>query len=144
MLGSAPLVAFVATARPDEARAFYVDVLGLELSGIRGTPPAGGQVGPVPAGSETYLRIVGPTFGLFGLGLALYFAAQGAGQLTLPLLAGFGRLVLAVGGGWLAIFWLQAGLPWLFAAVGVAFVAFGLVQALAVKWVIRARVSRPV
>ena len=32
MLADAPLVAFVATARPDEARAFYVEVLGLELT----------------------------------------------------------------------------------------------------------------
>jgi catechol 2,3-dioxygenase-like lactoylglutathione lyase family enzyme len=32
MLGSAPLVAFVATARPDEARTFYRDTLGLKLT----------------------------------------------------------------------------------------------------------------
>jgi catechol 2,3-dioxygenase-like lactoylglutathione lyase family enzyme len=32
MLQDGPLVAFVATARPDEARRFYVDVLGLRLS----------------------------------------------------------------------------------------------------------------
>src|SRR5207244_13412624 len=95
----------------------------------------------VLAFGETYLRIVGPTFGFFGLGLALYFAAQGAGHLALPLAAGFGRLVLAVGGGWLAIHGFQSGLPWLFGAVALAFVAFGVVQALAVRWVIRARVS---
>jgi putative MATE family efflux protein len=95
----------------------------------------------VLAVGETYLRIVGPTFGLFGLGLALYFAAQGAGHLAWPLVAGFGRLILAVGGGWLAVYGLHGGLPWLFAAVGVAFIAFGLTQALAVRWVIRGRVS---
>lgn len=32
MLRKAPLVAFVATARPDAARAFYAEVLGLELT----------------------------------------------------------------------------------------------------------------
>jgi catechol 2,3-dioxygenase-like lactoylglutathione lyase family enzyme len=32
MLSNGPLVAFVATTRPDEARAFYVDVLGLPLT----------------------------------------------------------------------------------------------------------------
>src|SRR5712692_1599033 len=95
----------------------------------------------VLAVGATYLRIVGPTFGLFGLGLALYFAAQGAGHLALPLAAGFGRLVLAVGGGWLAIYSFRSGLPWLFAAVALAFVAFGVVQGLAVRWVIRARRS---
>ena len=30
-----------------------------------------------------YLRIVGPAYGFFGLGLALYFASQGAGRLAL-------------------------------------------------------------
>src|SRR6266849_2577031 len=35
-----------------------------------------------------YLRIVGPAYGFFGLGLALYFASQGAGRLLWPLLAG--------------------------------------------------------
>jgi putative MATE family efflux protein len=88
---------------------------------------------------ETYLRIVGPTFALFGLGLALYFAAQGSGHLLWTLVAGFGRLVLAVGGGWLAIHVFGAGLPWLFAAIAVAFVAFGSAQAMAVNFTIRGK-----
>ena len=50
-----------------------------------------------------YLRFVGPTYGFFGMGLALYFASQGAGKLAWPLIAGFARLVIAVGGGWLAL-----------------------------------------
>ena len=36
----------------------------------------------------TYLRVVGPFYGFFGLGMALYFASQGAGALKWPLLAG--------------------------------------------------------
>src|SRR6516165_4973198 len=32
-----------------------------------------------------YLRTVGPFYGLFGLGMALYFASQGAGRLAWPL-----------------------------------------------------------
>jgi putative MATE family efflux protein len=87
----------------------------------------------------TYLRIVGPTYAFFGLGLALYFAAQGAGQLTTALLAGFGRLVIAVAGGWLVLNGLHAGLPWLFAAIGAAFVVFGVAQAVAVNQAIRGR-----
>ena len=39
-----------------------------------------------------YLRIVGPAYGFFGLGLALYFASQGAGRLFWPLLAGLLRV----------------------------------------------------
>src|SRR5947207_4348168 len=49
-----------------------------------------------------YLRHVGPAFGFFGLGLSLYFASQGAGRLLWPLSAGLVRLVIAVGGGWIA------------------------------------------
>jgi MATE family, multidrug efflux pump len=30
--------------------------------------------------ATSYLRVVGPTYGFFGLGLALYFASQGAGR----------------------------------------------------------------
>ncbi|HEY0582554.1 MAG TPA: MATE family efflux transporter, partial [Chloroflexota bacterium] len=94
----------------------------------------------VLAVGATYLRIVGPTYAFFGLGLALYFAAQGAGRLTPALLAGFGRLVIAVAGGWLVLNGLHAGLPWLFAAIGGAFIVFGVAQALAVNQAIRGRV----
>ena len=40
----------------------------------------------IDAGSR-YLHAVGPVYGLFGLGMALYFASQGAGRLLWPLLA---------------------------------------------------------
>ena len=46
-----------------------------------------------------YLRIVAPLFPLFGAGLALYFASQGAGQILMPVLAGTLRLVLVAVGG---------------------------------------------
>jgi Na+-driven multidrug efflux pump len=91
----------------------------------------------VLAAGELYLHIVGPTYAFFGLGLALYFAAQGAGHLTWPLVAAVGRLVIAVGAGWLAIVWLQLELPWLYAAIATAFVVFGGAQALSVRFVIR-------
>jgi len=88
---------------------------------------------------ETYLRIVGPTFALFGLGLALYFASQGSGHVLWTLVAGFGRMIVAVGGGWLAIHVFGAGLPWLFVTIAAAFVAFGGAQALAVNTTIRGK-----
>src|SRR5689334_17702453 len=69
----------------------------------------------IEAGS-TYLRAVGPTYGFFGLGLALYFASQGAGRLFWPLFGGFLRLLIALGGGWLALR-LGGSLAWLFAAL---------------------------
>ena len=71
-----------------------------------------------------YLRMVGPAYGFFGLGLCLYFASQGAGRLLWPLLAGLIRMVLAVGGGWLAL-WLTGSLSWVFAALGLALVVYG-------------------
>ena len=76
-----------------------------------------------------YLRIVGPTYGCFGLGLALYFASQGAGRLLWPLLAGGARLAIAAGGGWIAIRWYEGGLPALFAAIAVALIAYAMIVA---------------
>jgi putative MATE family efflux protein len=48
---------------------------------------------------STYMRIVAPFYPLFGAGLALYFASQGAGQMLLPMLANTARLVLVAAGG---------------------------------------------
>jgi len=81
----------------------------------------------------TYLHIVGPCYGFFGLGLALYFASQGAGRLGWPLAAGFLRLTLAAAGGWLAGYWLGWGLPGIFAAMAIALVVFGLTIAAAIR-----------
>ena len=75
-----------------------------------------------------YLRTVGPAYGFFGLGLCLYFASQGAGRLLWPLLAGLLRMVLAVGGGWLALR-LTGSLMWVFAALSLALVVYGIALA---------------
>lgn len=82
------------------------------------------------AGSR-YLRMVGPVYGLFGLGMALYFASQGAGRLLWPLLAALTRLVIAVGGGWLALRW-SGDLSQVYLALGTALVALGVINAAAV------------
>jgi MATE family, multidrug efflux pump len=90
----------------------------------------------VLAFGSLYLRVVGPTFALFGLGLALYFAAQGAGRVAPALLGGFVSLVISVGGGSLIVNWLHADVVWLFAAIATALVLFGVIQALAVNiWI---------
>ena len=86
----------------------------------------------VLAAGAVYLRVVGPTYGFFGLGLALYFASQGAGRLLWPLLAGFTRLVLAAVGGWVAIHWFGGGLAALSTVMALAFVTFGVTLAAAV------------
>jgi putative MATE family efflux protein len=79
----------------------------------------------VVAAGASYLRIVGPSYGFFGLALALYFASQGAGRLGWPLAAGFLRMVVAIGGGWLALR-LTGSLTWLFAALALGLVLHGL------------------
>jgi putative MATE family efflux protein len=84
------------------------------------------------AAGSTYLQIVGPFFGFFGLGMALYFASQGAGALKWPLIAGVTRLVIAVGGGWLALS-LTGSLTLVFVALGVALAVMGLLIAGSIK-----------
>jgi Na+-driven multidrug efflux pump len=83
---------------------------------------------PDPRVIETgsaYLRIVGPAYGFFGLGLALYFASQGAARLLWPLLTGFLRVIIAIGGGWLALR-LTGSLNWLFAALAFGLIVYGV------------------
>jgi putative MATE family efflux protein len=90
-----------------------------------GTDPA-----MVNAGSQ-YLQTVGPFYGFFGLGLVLYFASQGAGRLLWPFVANCSRLVVAVGGGWLALRW-TGEIHGVFAALAAALVVFGLINAFSV------------
>jgi putative MATE family efflux protein len=84
----------------------------------------------VATGSD-YLRFVGPMYGFFGLGLALYFASQGAGKLLWPLLAGFVRLVIAVGGGWLVLK-TSGSVTLVFAMLGAALAIYGAIVGIAI------------
>jgi len=90
-----------------------------------GTDPA-----MLDAGAR-YLRAVGPFYGLFGLGMALYFASQRAGRVLWPLLANLTRLAIAAGGGWLVLHG-SGDLSHIFLALSVALTAFGLINAGAV------------
>jgi putative MATE family efflux protein len=83
------------------------------------------------ATGSAYLRTVGPVYGFFGLGLALYFASQGAGRLFWPLFAGMLRLLIAIGGGWIALR-TSGSLGGVFAALGVALLAYGMTMAAAI------------
>ncbi len=99
----------------------------------------------IDAGSR-YLHAVGPAYGLFGIGMALYFASQGAGRLLWPLLANFARLVIAAGGGWLVLRY-TGNLTYVFIALALALAAFGLINAAAIAggaWFGRAVASRPI
>jgi Na+-driven multidrug efflux pump len=95
-------------------------------SGIFTSDPA------VRAYADLYLRTVGPAFGLFGLGLVLYFASLGAGRVWAPVLAGTLRLLIVVGGGgWLMSSGLGSAQS-LFVLVAVAMAAYGAGTAWAV------------
>ncbi|GAA6119324.1 MATE family efflux transporter [Acidovorax sp. FG27] len=93
--------------------------------GLFGSEPA-----MLDAGAQ-YLRIVGPVYGFFGLGLVLYFASQGAGKLAWPVGGNVARLLVAGIGGWWA---LRSGgtVAQVFAAQAVALVVYGLMNALAI------------
>jgi putative MATE family efflux protein len=82
------------------------------------------------AGSR-YLHAVGPFYGFFGLGMALYFASQGAGRVLWALLANLARLAIATVGGWFAL-QSSGNLSHVFLAMSAALAAFGLINAAAV------------
>jgi Na+-driven multidrug efflux pump len=93
------------------------------------------------ATGSAYLRAVGPFYGFFGLGLALYFASQGAGRLKWPLIAGFARMFVAIVIGALALH-LTGSIGWLFACLGLGLVTYGIIVATAVargSWFVKAR-----
>jgi Na+-driven multidrug efflux pump len=82
------------------------------------------------ASGSAYLRAVGPFYGFYGLGFALYFASQGAGRLLWPLLAGLIRLLVATGG-WLALR-MTGSEGWLFTALAVGLVLYGIMIPLSI------------
>ena len=83
--------------------------------------------------ARQYLVTAGPAFPFFGLGLTLYFASQGAGQVIGPVLAGTVRLLLVAGAGW----WLaqnQGSAGSFYVLVALAMLIYGLVTAAAVAF----------
>ena len=72
-----------------------------------------------------YITRVAPFYCLFGLGMTLSFASQGAGRMKAPFAAGIARLLIATVGGWFAVEILGWGLPGVFIAIAVGMIAFG-------------------
>jgi putative MATE family efflux protein len=77
-----------------------------------------------------YLRIVGPAYGFFGGGLALYFASQGAGRVGWAVMVAILRVIIAAGGGWLAV--RMFGSTGLFMVIAAALVIYGFANVVAV------------
>ena len=89
-----------------------------------------------------YLRIVGPAYVCFGLGLGLFFVSQGLGRGFGAMSANAARLLVSAGAGLAAVSWLGLGIPGFFAAVATGFVLYA---ALLVYVVLRVRApERPV
>ena len=79
-----------------------------------------------------YFRWAGPVYGLFGLGLSLYFSSLGAGRAGGPVLAGTLRLVMVAGGGLLLALW-QTPTWTIFALLSAGMAAYGLSSVLFVR-----------
>jgi Na+-driven multidrug efflux pump len=81
----------------------------------------------------SYLNIVGACYAFFGLGLALFFASQGAGRMFWPLTASMARLGVIVVGGWLCVHVFQWPATALFAIVATSLVLYGGTLAMAIR-----------
>jgi len=86
----------------------------------------------VLASAALYFQWAGPCYGLFGLGLCLYFSSLGAGKVAGVVMAGTLRLVLVAAGG--ALLAAAQTPPWtIFALVAIGMAVYGLATVLAVR-----------
>ena len=79
------------------------------------------------------LAFTGPAFGGFGLGMAMYFAAMGAGRMRGPVAAALARFALAVGGGWCLANLAGLGMTGHFVGVALGITAYGAITAASVR-----------
>ena len=68
-----------------------------------------------------YLRIVGPAYFCFGLGLGLFYVTQGVGRGVVAMNANAMRMMTSAGCGIVALYWLDLGAAGFFAAVAAGF-----------------------
>lgn len=76
-----------------------------------------------------YLQVVGTCYGLFGLGLALFFASQGAGRMFWPIAASVSRLVIVALGGWITVHVLHLPVGGFFFIIAAGFAVYALMIA---------------
>ncbi len=76
-----------------------------------------------------YLQIVGPAYGFYGLGMALYFATQGLGRVLSTVAANALRLLASSIGALIAIYWLDLGATGFFVAIACGFCAYAALTA---------------
>ncbi len=80
----------------------------------------------------SYLQIVGPIYGLYGLGMALYFATQGFGSVIATVTANGVRLLTSSGFALVAVYWLDLGPTGFFIGIAGGFCAFAALTSAAV------------
>jgi len=79
-----------------------------------------------------YLQIVGPLYGLYGLGMALYFATQGFGSVIWTVTANAVRLLANIACALFAIYWLDLGAIGFFVAIAGGFCAYAALTSAAI------------
>jgi putative MATE family efflux protein len=79
----------------------------------------------------TYLRTVGPFYGCYGLGMALYFATQGLGRPMATVASNGLRLLVSACAALFAVYVLEAGAIGAFMAIALGFVVYGGLNVLA-------------
>jgi putative MATE family efflux protein len=78
----------------------------------------------------TYLRIVAPAYAALGFGFVTSFAVQGTGRAMGPLAGALMRILIAAGGGWIAVASFGAGMAGLATMVTVSLAAYAAICAL--------------
>jgi len=73
---------------------------------------------------SAYLRTVGPFFGFFGIGYALYCAGQGTGRMEWPVTGALVRAVVAIAGSFLVLH-INGDLIGIFRAASIGMMTFG-------------------
>jgi putative MATE family efflux protein len=79
-----------------------------------------------------YLQIVGPIYGFYGLGMALYFATQGFGSVIWTVTANAVRLLASAGCALVAIYWLDLGAIGFFIGIAGGFCAYAALASAAI------------
>jgi putative MATE family efflux protein len=86
----------------------------------------------------SYLGVVGPIYGFYGLGMALYFATQGFGSVIWTVTANAVRLLASAGCALVATYWLDLGAIGFFGGIAGGFCAYAALASAAVL-----RVKKP-
>lgn len=82
---------------------------------------------------RSYFHLVAPFYAFFGLGLALYFASQGAGRMVWPVISSLSRMAVALVGALLLTTYTGMGVDGIFIAIGCAMLTYGLIIAFAIQ-----------